>query len=165
MVSLSGYGPGDVDSGSANDMNSTSPDRPSNGPTPNSSTASDQQQRHTLAPNLASSGRNSFEASPVAAHQNLNMGAATTAQADVSANGFYGGPTPTFNMQPVTGMTPDQRFAMPPAPGGAEFAVPPGWADLTGQTTGMTPVAEGVFRSILSMGPIDTMDLAWETNP
>jgi len=27
----------------------------------------------------------------------------------------------------------------------------------------MTPVAEGVLRSIMAMGPIDGMDLAWDS--
>lgn len=175
MMPMTGYGRGDIDSGSANDMSGTSPDRPSNGPTPNSSTASEQQQqqqRHTLGPTttrISSSGRNSFEASPVPAHQNINMGAPSAAQGDVpvqSVNGFFGGPA-SYSMPAgvATGMTPDQRYAVPSAPAGAEFTVPPGWADMSAQPTGMTPVAEGVFRSIISMGAIDTMDLAWDTNP
>lgn len=170
MVSINGYGQGGVDGGSSNDITNTSPDRPSNGPTPNSSTASEQQ-KHTLAPTarINSSGGNSFEASPASPNGNLNNLGAPTTQGEVAAqgvNGFFGGPA-SFGMAPGvgSGLPPDQRFSMPAAGGGGgEFAVPPGWADMSGQT-GMTPVPEGVFRSILSMGPMDTMDLAWDTNP
>ncbi|KAH8889536.1 hypothetical protein GQ53DRAFT_218441 [Thozetella sp. PMI_491] len=165
MLSASGhlqnFGQNEMDTSSANDI-STSPD--GSRPTPNSSSASEN--RQTLAPGTAmnSSGRNSFDASPAPSHQNLNMGA--TSQGDVGrgVDGFFHDPS-TYGMPPVsTGLTPDQRY-MPETPSnGADF-VTGGWPDMSGQaTTGMTPVAEGVLRSIMSMDPMETMDLGWEPN-
>jgi len=66
-----------------------------------------------------------------------------------------------------TGLTPDQRFSIPETPGGngagvGEFSVT-AWPDMTGGQPPMTPVAEGVLRSIMAMGPMETMDLGWDT--
>lgn len=148
-ASMSGF---QSESIGTNDM-STSPDGgQSDRPTPNSSSASDRQNLNT---GRMSSGGNSFETSPVTQTQNVS-------QSDVDRNvaAFFNDPTNGFSMG--TGMTPDQRFTMPDTPGG-EFTVPPGW-ELPGQT-GMTPVAEGVLRTIMQMGPMETMDLGWDHNP
>ena len=57
-------------------------------------------------------------------------------------------------------MTPDSNaFSMPETPGRA-FDVPSGWEmnnQMNGQTTGLTPVGEGVFRHLLGLGPMDPM--------
>jgi len=154
---LSGFG--QSENGETNDT-STSPDGPSNRPTPNSSAASDQRQgggssAGGLAPgriNNASEG-NSFAASPVSPHQNI------TSQAEMERNvsAFFGDPTNGFTMS--TGLTPMMTGETP----GNEFAVPAGW-EMQGQTTGMTPVSEGVLRTIMQMGPMETMDLGWAAN-
>ncbi|KAK3394551.1 fungal-specific transcription factor domain-containing protein [Podospora didyma] len=161
---MPGFGAVDIDTGSANEMSGTSPDTGSNRLTPNSSSASDHRQQ-TLAPggNANGSGRNSFEASPVASHQNLSMAGTSQSEVERNVNAFFGDP-PSFGITPgvSTGMTPDQRFAIPQTPGG-DFSVPGGWSDMPGQP-GMTPVAEGVLRSIMAMGPMETMDLGWDTN-
>jgi hypothetical protein len=65
---------------------------------------------------------------------------------------------------PTTGLTPDNTFSMPATPG-RDFA-PPGW-ETNGQTTGFTPIGEGVFRQLYGLGPLDPMpmDLGWEGSP
>lgn len=43
------------------------------------------------------------------------------------------------------------------------FALPSGWGDIQGQTD-VTPVGEGVLRALMSMGPMDAMDLSsWDS--
>ena len=136
------------DSTSTNDMSGTSLDGgPSSRPTPNSSTASDH-----LAPGgggarvNGGSGRASFEASPVASHPNLSMpGASGSAQ---SISNFFNDPT-AYNLPGVMSET-----------GGSGFEVgSAGWAEMPGQGTMPDPV----LRSILAMGPMDTMDLGWDS--
>ena len=65
---------------------------------------------------------------------------------------------------PTSGLTPDNTFSMPATPG-RDF-VPPGW-ETNGQTTGFTPIGEGVFRQLYGLGPLDAMpmDLGWEGSP
>jgi len=79
---------------------------------------------------------------------------------------FFSG-NPDYSSIPATGMTPDANFSMPETPG-RDFAVPTGW-EMSGQTTGLTPVGEGVFRHLMGLGPMgqmDPMDLeSWEGNP
>ncbi|KAK4040536.1 fungal-specific transcription factor domain-containing protein [Parachaetomium inaequale] len=182
------YGPPpDMDTGSNNDLSGTSPD--GNGRTPNSSTTGtsdpQQQQRQNLAapPSNAGhvsggSGRNSFETSPVSSHQNLSsMSGTTPSDVERNVNAFFGTDPAAFGMPAgvSTGMTPDQRFSMPGTgetpgggggPGGAgggagEFgAHAASWGDMSGQPG--IPVAEGVFRSIMGMGPMDGMEMGWE---
>ncbi len=148
---MSGFG--QSDSGETNEA-STSPDGGlSNRPTPNSSTASEQ--RSSLAPGrMNSSGRNSFDASPVSSHQNL------TGQSEMERNAgpYFSDVVNGFTMG--TGLTPMMSSGTTP---GNEFSVPQGW-EMPGQT-GMTPVSEGVLRTIMQMGPMETMDLGWDTNP
>jgi hypothetical protein len=148
---LGGFG----QSEGSGDSNELSPDgAQSNRPTPNSSTASEQRVP-MAAGTLNGSGRNSFDASPVSTHQNI------TSQGGVEGNSAaFTYPDPTFAMS--TGMTPGSRFAMPETPMN-DFSLPNGWQDLSGQT-GMTPVAEGVLRSLMNMGPMDAMDLSsWDS--
>lgn len=190
--------PQDVDTGSTNDLSGTSPDM--NSRTPNSSTtgttsdAHHHQHQHHQRQNLSApgtghvgsgSGRNSFEASPVPAHQNLNGGPnAATGTAPTA-----GGPNDAyFNHpdHPTTYGLPDQhRFGMatnardgsgvssggsvPGNSGGggnpaaaAAAAAAAAWVDMSGQQGGMEPVADGVLRSIMVMGPIDGMEMGWE---
>ncbi|OHE90981.1 fungal specific transcription factor [Colletotrichum orchidophilum] len=122
----------------------------SNRPTPNS-TSSDP--RVGIAVGLDGSGRNSFDANSATAQPNTNP----RGSADVNASFFND--AGSFGIR--TGLTPNQRFSMPETPG-ADFGMSNGWGDLQGQT-GMTPVAEGVLRSLMNMGPMDAMDLSsWD---
>jgi hypothetical protein len=142
------------ENGESNDT-STSPDGQSNRPTPNSSTASEQ--RNTLLPGslAAGSGRNSFEASPAASHHNL----AGQTDMDRGVEAYFADPSSGFGMS--TGLTPMMTGETPG--GSADFAVPPGW-EMQGQTAGMAPVSDGVLRTIMQMGPIETMDIGWDSN-
>lgn len=169
---------------SSTGLSGTSPEGQSNRPTPNSGSSADQRGQNSnnnnsnsnnsnnLAPGSAgglhrnsSSGRTSFEASPAASSLPRGAAAAAATQGDINAASatapsFFGdlphSGSDGFGLG-GTGLTP--RFTMADAAGGAnEFA---GW-EMPGQT-GMTPVAEGVLRSIMNMGPMDTMDLAWDT--
>ncbi|KAK4250505.1 fungal-specific transcription factor domain-containing protein [Corynascus novoguineensis] len=109
---------------------------------------------------------------------------------DVSA--FFGTDPSSYGMPAgvSTALAPDQRFGMSgtgdasgtrggpsgavagggagsagaggSGNGAAEFAGhATAWADMAGQQ-GMTPTTEGMFRSIMSMGPMDGMDMGWE---
>lgn len=152
----SGPMPGFVQSESGGENTDLSPDGvQSNRPTPNSSSASEQRQGMASGAGTAglnASGGNSYDASPVTANQNLS------GQNGVEGNNFF---DPSFGISGA-GMTPGGRFSIPPTPAN-DFTVPTGWADLSGQT-GMTPVAEGVLRSLMNMGPMDAMDLSsWES--
>ncbi|GAB1311227.1 Citrinin biosynthesis transcriptional activator ctnR [Madurella fahalii] len=169
---FSSYGQPDMDTGSTNDMSGASPDGgQSNRPTPNSSTASENRQNLTPGHmNGGSAGPSSFETSPAVSHQNLNMGGTTTqSEVDRNVNAFFSDPS-SFGIPSgvAAGLTPGQRFSMPDAPAGppgsAEFPVPPGWGEMP-QQTNMAPVADGVLRSIMTMGAMDTMDLGWDPNP
>jgi hypothetical protein len=188
-TTFSAYGPPppEMDTGSSNDLSGTSPD--GNGRTPNSSTTggTSDPQRQTLAPTTGNghvnggSGRNSFETSPALSHHNINsMPGTTPSDVERNVNPFFPA-DPPFGMSAgvSTGLAPDQRFNMAATgdtpssrgPGGSaasgdgtgEFSghTAPTWADMPGQQ-GMTPVAEGVLRSIMGMGPIDGMDMGWE---
>lgn len=145
---MTGFG----QSESNGDNMSGSPDAEhSNRPTPGSSSASEQRM------NMASNGSNSFDASPVSGHPNMNSQSNTEASVnffnDATAFGIRG-----------TGLTPNHRFSMPETPGPDFGMATNGWGDLQGQT-GMTPVAEGVLRSLMSMGPMDAMDLSsWDAS-
>jgi len=135
-----------------NDM-SVSPEAQSNRPTPNSSAASD----HRPHPNgqLNVSGPNSFEASPVPTHQALT-----------SPNEVEGTPQQAFYRDPnafgINNIPPNQRFQVP-STAVSDFDVQNSWQDMSSQP-GMTPVAEGVLRSLMNMGPMDAMDLSsWDS--
>ncbi|KAK0730608.1 fungal-specific transcription factor domain-containing protein [Lasiosphaeris hirsuta] len=159
-------GPLDMDSTSVNDMSGTSPDAgQSSRPTPNSSSASEQRQNLAPGGHLSGSSRNSFEASPVASHPSLSMAGTSQSEVERSVNDFFNDPS-SFNLPPgvSTGMTPDQRYSMPETPGDTTYSVPAGWPGIPTGQPGMTPVAEGVLRSIMSMGTLETMDLGWDSN-
>ncbi len=166
-VSIPHYNSVEMDTGSTNDMSSTSPDAgQSSRPTPNSSAASEHSQN--LVPGShnvggVGSGRNSFTASPIPSHPSLNMPETSQSEAERSVNSFFGDPT-SFNLPSgmATGLSPDQRFSMPETPGGgADFS---GWAAQMSSQAGMTPGVDGVLRSIMAMSTMDTMDIAWEPN-
>lgn len=141
---------GQSESSGDNNMSGSPDGDQSNRPTPNS-TASDP--RVSMAGGLDGSGRNSFDTNSATAQSNNN------ARGSADANANYFNDAGGFGIR--TGLTPNQRFSMPDTPG-ADFGMPNGWGDLQGQT-GMTPVAEGVLRSLMNMGPMDAMDLSsWD---
>lgn len=117
----------------------------SNRPTPNSTTPSDTRS-NLQAPNKSSG--TSYETSPASSHQDGR-----------SMNAFFNPQTDYNNIQ-GTGLTPDATFTMPETPG-RDFQVPAGW-EMSGQTTGLTPVGDGVFRHLMGLGSLDPMDIGWE---
>ena len=154
------YSPPEMETGS-NDMSGTSPSGQSSRPTPNSSTASDQRQNLTPGGRVNGSGVSSFEASPVAAHQNIGA-IPVTGQGGVenSVSSFFGDPS-SFGIPPT--LTSDQRF-IPDTPRSSEYPVPTGWPDLSSQNS-ITPSSESVLRSFsIAIGNIETMDMAWDSN-
>ncbi|KAK4212821.1 hypothetical protein QBC37DRAFT_186013 [Rhypophila decipiens] len=164
-MSIPGYpGSSEMDtSGSANDMSVTSTEGtggPSNRATPISSSAASEH-RQTLAPggrmNSSTSGRNSFEASPVPSHQNLGGPITTQAEVGSSVDEFYGNPS-TFTVSP-TGVTPGL--------GAHDYSIPQSWQDITAPSA-MTPVGSGVLHSMMNMTPMETMEgmeMRWEGSP
>ncbi|KAI1386954.1 uncharacterized protein F4822DRAFT_330637 [Hypoxylon trugodes] len=130
---------GGSDSNDVNEISSNT-DGPSNRPTPNSSSGSDNRQNTTGNGHMANSSRTSFDTSPMASHQNLG-----TTQADLDAAAF-------FQMNTSTGMTPGQPFI---ETAGNGYTVPHDWSE----SNGMTPVAEGVLQHLMDM----RMDLGWDT--
>ncbi|KAK0733375.1 fungal-specific transcription factor domain-containing protein [Lasiosphaeria miniovina] len=163
--SLPPYGSSDMDTVSTNDMSGTSPGGGlSNRLTPNSSTVSEHRQGLAPGGHMDGSGRNSFEASPVMPHQNLSMAGTSQSEVERSVDAFFSTQS-AFSMPPgvSTGLTPDQRYSMPDTPGGPDFSVPAGWPEMSSQP-GMTPGTDGVLRSLLAMGPLESMDIAWDGN-
>ncbi|KAK4162095.1 hypothetical protein QBC43DRAFT_87464 [Cladorrhinum sp. PSN259] len=161
---FSGYSPPEMETGS-NELSGTSPGGgPSNRPTPGSSTAaSDQQQRQTLTAagqHVNSSGVNSFEASPAAAHMPAVTRQSDGAAENASVNFHFGDPSP-FIIPP--GLAPDShpRFTISDTSDSSEYPVPNGWPDMSAhhQGGGMTPSSEGIMRSILNMSAMDPMDM------
>lgn len=171
---LRGFG----NEGSSGDV-SSSPDGGvgSDRPTPNSSTsASDRQNggggNSFTAAGSSRSGRNSFEASP-ASSTNINSNNNSRAPQDQLQSGgidafFQNLPGSEF----TTGLTPNQQFTMPETPGRTTGGGAAGsnagdfnWEQFTSGTTGMTPVSEGVLRTMLQMGPMETMDMGWDAQP
>lgn len=109
-----------------------SPDTSSNRPTPTSSTPSDS--RSNLQARSANSRPNSHETSPAAPHNTL----LPNGDGRSIPSGFYS-----------TGMTPDaQQFGMQ--------TESQNW-EMNNQTSGLTPVGEGVFRQLMGLGPMDPM--------
>lgn len=143
-------------SSGTNDMSvSPHPDSLSNRPTPNSSSTSEQ--RNSTSDPRSTSGRTSFDASPIGSHQPLS----TQAEMDAARVAFFQDPN-NFGMGGSgSGITPGREFVMPDTPGNS-FAVPSGW-EMPGTGTGMTPVAEGVLRHLMNMPPMDAMDLGWDS--
>jgi hypothetical protein len=110
----------------------------SNRPTPSSTTPSDS--RPNLQSNRAKSANGSHETSPLPHPSN-----------DPNRHGpmdpFFPGQG-GFSSISGTGMTPENTY------------VPdvPGWENIShNQTTGLTPVGEGVFRQLMGLGPMDPM--------
>ncbi|PQE11195.1 fungal specific transcription factor protein [Rutstroemia sp. NJR-2017a BVV2] len=126
---------------------------PSNQPTPNSSTASDPRPSN-LPHNHKSANTRSFE---------VSSGSHTASQVRSMAAWFNS--EPDYNNIPptgISGMTPGP-FNVPETPG-RSFASPGGWS-MNGQqqSTGLTPVGEGVFRHMMDLGPMDPMEMEiWE---
>lgn len=160
------YGSGDVSSGGGyvnSESISTGPDSGlspdtsnSNRPTPNSTTPSDT--RSNLRAGLNNNSNNaSYETSPATSAQNTNSGPQSHQR---SMDNFFAS-NPDYSNISSTGLTPDNTFSMPETPG-RDFPVPQGWE----QTTGLTPVGEGVFRHLMGLGPMEpnmeAMDLGWE---
>lgn len=139
----------------------TSSDRP----TPNSSTsASDRQHQTSNSSNSNTRGasvRNSFEASPglSAAQQHQNLSA------------IFGDMANAVGEIP-TGLTPGRQYGggAPETPKEAagvtdgtagDFS----WDNFGGGGAGLTPMSEGVLRTMLQMGPMETMDMSWDNPP
>lgn len=141
---LSGFGDG---AGAGDNQDGRGPPEAgkSNGPTPNSSGAgSDGKTRLAPGPMGGPGQDSSFRASPLSPQQNM-MG---------QGQGFFGDSN-GFTM--AHGMSGQQG-------GAAGFAMPSnGWADLNGPSTAMQPVGEGVLRALMNMGPMDAVDLSWDS--
>ncbi|KAL3427794.1 fungal specific transcription factor [Phlyctema vagabunda] len=128
----------------------------SNRPTPNSNISSDA--HSSLQPDKASSRHASYETSPATSADNQNP-----AQHETRTFQSFFSNNPDYTNIPTSGLTPETNFPLPETPG-RDFQVPQGW-EMSGQTTGLTPVGEGVFRHLMGLGPmepIETMDLGWE---
>lgn len=136
---------------------SVSPDagQSSDRPTPNSSTSVSDRQQTCSSGTHGASTRNSFDTSSASssAHRNLPS----------IFDDMPGGEIPT-------GLTPGRPFGAPETPkNGADSADAVGAGDFSwesfGAGTGMTPMSEGVLRTMLQMGPMETMDLGWDNPP
>lgn len=126
----------------------------SNRPTPNSTTPSEP--RSSLQPG-GNSGGTSYETSPVSSHQaRLPSHSSSDGR---SMNSFLAS-QPDYSGISATGLTPENPYSIPET-SSRDFPVPNGW-EMSQQTTGLTPVGEGVFRQLMGLGPMDPMDLGWE---
>ncbi|KAF4636952.1 hypothetical protein G7Y89_g1138 [Cudoniella acicularis] len=124
----------------------------SNRPTPSSTTPSDS--RSNLQSGQNNSGGTSYETSPASSNNNRNP------VGEHRIMGSFFPSNPDYSTIPTTGLTPDNTFTMPETPG-RSFDVPAGW-EMSNQTTGLTPVGEGVFRQLMGLGSMDPMDIGWE---
>lgn len=142
-------------------------------PTPNSATSSSERPNNSgsnsgnlTAPGSSRSGGNSFQASPdsstnVKNNQNQQSQAQSTAVRNMDAlfQDFSAGDFP------ATGLTPNQQFTMPETPGKPDAAAGENTGDFSwDHLNSMTPMTEGVLRTMLQMGPMETMDMGWD-NP
>ncbi|ERT01274.1 hypothetical protein HMPREF1624_02516 [Sporothrix schenckii ATCC 58251] len=160
------------------DMSTSPGDGLSTRPTPNSSSASES--RQTLAPpqqpGAMHSGGSSFDTSPVSPPRGLVGGQQASQVERGSSGGFFaatnGGAADYATGQPVSsaaaGISMNGNGAglgglMSADPSSNDYMISEGW-NMNGQT-GMTPVSEGVLRTIINMGPMETMDLGWGANP
>jgi hypothetical protein len=151
---------------SMNDMTNSPDDGVSNGPTPNSGTS---EQRHMLSTTsngrLSASGGNSFSASPASSHQNLGGSGQTPENAaSQQQRGQVNAAAAYFADPAAYSIAANEQFHGVPISGSDQFAVPQGWGmaqEMQAGGTAMTPVSEGVLRSIMQMGPLETMDLQW----
>jgi hypothetical protein len=142
----SGYGNSENSTTADTGLSPDTANSTSSRPTPNASTPSDT--RPSLKPGQTS-GRASYETSPATSKQRLP----TTDGRPMSS--FFSTQPDYSNIVP-TGLTPDNTFTMPETPG-RSFDVPSGWEMNNQQTTGLTPVGEGVFRTLMGLGPMDPM--------
>lgn len=150
MNNGSGYGNSESNTTADSGLSPDTANSTSNRPTPSASTPSDT--RPSLQPGQTSGGK-SYETSPASSNQRLPT-------ADGRALGSFFSTQPDYSNIPSTGLTPDNTFTMPETPG-RSFDVPSGW-EMSNQTTGLTPVGEGVFRTLMGLGPMDPMDIGWE---
>ena len=139
----SGYGNSESSNTADTGLSPDTANSNSNRPTPNASTPSDT--RPTLQ-TTQNSGRTSYEASPAIQNQRVP---ATDGR---SMSTFFQG-QPDYSNITASGLTPDNPFTMPETPG-RSFDVPSGW-EMSSQTTGLTPVGEGVFRTLMGLGPME----------
>ncbi|KAF3764776.1 hypothetical protein M406DRAFT_258289 [Cryphonectria parasitica EP155] len=156
---------------------SLSPDaaHSSDRPTPNSSTSASDRHNSgsgnlTAAGSSSRSGRNSFEASPASSSTNL-QGQGGRMPGDAVHNMFDSIPEGLSGHDMPTGLTPGRPFSMsmetPKDTTGSGDATGTGdfnWENFASTGTGMTPMSEGMLRTMLQMGPMETMDLGWD-NP
>lgn len=122
----------------------------SNRPTPNSTTPPDS--RSNLQSTQANSTGNSYGTSP--ASSNIPT---VPSNDHRTMSAFFAGDPDYANIS-STGLTPDPNYTMPEAHA-RQFEVPNGWEMANQQTTGLTPVGEGVFRQLMGLGPMDPMQM------
>ncbi|OAA53760.1 c6 zinc finger domain containing protein [Niveomyces insectorum RCEF 264] len=173
--------PGFVDE--LQDMSTPSGDGTSNRPTPNSSAASEHRQTLVLPQpgGQMHSGSSSFDASPVSPPRVLVNGR-QGARVDGSTGNYFatGNGVPAEYAPASSGPSAAAAAAAAAAasamnggggtlgglmgadPSSNSYPMPHDW-NLQGQTA-MTPVSEGVLRTIIQMGPMETMDLGWGSN-
>lgn len=145
MNNSSGYGNSESSTTADTGLTPDTANSASNRPTPNASTPSDT--RPSLKPGQSSGGP-SYESSPATSNQRIPS-------TDGRAMGSFFASQPDYSNITATGLTPDNTFTMPETPG-RSFDVPSGW-EMSNQTTGLTPVGEGVFRTLMGLGPMDPM--------
>jgi hypothetical protein len=141
----SGYGNSESSTTADTGLSPDTTNSASNRPTPNASTPSDTRPSLKQGQN---SGGASYETSPATSNQRLP----TT---DGRALGSFFSTQPDYSNITASGLTPDNTFTMPETPG-RSFDIPSGW-EMSNQTTGLTPVGEGVFRTLMGLGPMDPM--------
>ncbi|PMD17478.1 fungal-specific transcription factor [Hyaloscypha hepaticicola] len=142
----SGYGNSENSTTADTGLSPDTANSTSSRPTPNASTPSDT--RPSLKPGQTPGGA-SYETSPATSKQRLPTTDGRTMSSFFSTQPDYSNIVPT-------GLTPDNTFTMPETPG-RSFDVPSGWEMNNQQTTGLTPVGEGVFRTLMGLGPMDPM--------
>jgi hypothetical protein len=145
MNNGSGYGNSESNATADSGLSPDTANSASNRPTPSASTPSDT--RPSLQPGQTSGGK-SYETSPASSNQRLPA-------TDGRALSSFFSTQPDYSNIPSTGLTPDNTFTMPETHG-RSFDVPSGW-EMSNQTTGLTPVGEGVFRTLMGLGPMDPM--------
>ncbi|KJZ79124.1 hypothetical protein HIM_01275 [Hirsutella minnesotensis 3608] len=124
----------------------------SNGPTPTSGGVISDARSHLARGPLSGSCQNpSFRSSPISPQQNMmNAGQGIDA---ANHHGFFGSPS-GFALTPDFSGRQEPGFTM----------APNGWADLNGPATDVPPMGEGMLRALMTMGPMDAMDLSsWDS--
>ncbi|KAL2756152.1 hypothetical protein ACRALDRAFT_1034169 [Sodiomyces alcalophilus JCM 7366] len=158
-ASSSGQMPGFGHGEGSGEKSTTSPDGGlSRRPTPNSSSTAEQRCGTTASATESRIGRDLFQASRTLDAQD----ASNRSIAEAHGQSFFGDPR-GFGLG-TSGLAPGQRFAV----GGTQvegFGLSPGsWGGMAGQG-GVTPMGEGVLRSLMNMGPMDAMDLpSWNSS-